>query len=182
MSTKEDVQAAREAKKVAKQNAKLKNPKADLPTAEPSTPQKGPLQPSAQTSQQIVKETESPKSKDEVDRASEIETEIQSMEKTKGDIQAERAAKKLAKQAKKKLPHVSSGNTVEKEITNKAVAETLKNIVEVAKEVQQVTAKVNTLMLKVKPSLLVKVTRAGQKLCYLYFKQRVGKLDPFIPS
>lgn len=171
MSSKEDVLAAREAKKLAKQNAKLKA-KGETPVSLPketSILDKVSNETIKTQESKHTKETVSPKSKDEVDRAVVTETKTDITEKTKEQIKAERAAKKLTKQAKKK--GIDGGDTGETEVTNKAVAETLKNIVEVAKEVQQVTAKVNALMLKVKPSLLVKVTEAlSNKLIQIYNK------------
>ncbi|GBP29041.1 Protein disulfide-isomerase A6 homolog [Eumeta japonica] len=98
------------------------------------------------------------KSKDEVDRAiadSKIEaiadSKIEAIEKSREQIKADREAKKLAKQAKKKgqnenCPRTSVVEEVKK-VTNKNVAETLANIVEVVKDVQEVAIKVNAITL-----------------------------------
>ncbi|KAJ0182756.1 hypothetical protein K1T71_002125 [Dendrolimus kikuchii] len=177
--SREDVKAAREAKKLAKQKAKNKS------TIEHKEPV---LEPAKTKTQSIetIKNVEEPepidskmneiiKSKDEVDRANVDIEEIQdSIGKNKDQIQVDRAAKKAAKQAKKKsedkkvpeqeiprskdvMEEHAEGTEikptikeveVEKDLTVKDVVNTLKDIVNVAKEVQEVTAKVQSIYLE----------------------------------
>ncbi|CAH2102916.1 unnamed protein product [Euphydryas editha] len=168
--SREDVLAAREAKKLAKQKAKVKN------NENKDHPKKENVQPSTSNDPDIKNEitatnktntpktpakkekseksiictdtkVESPKSKDEVDRAV-IKTENIDLDagKSKDLIKAERAAKKAAKQAKKKPAADSDMKTDtvvgQSDLTVKDVVNTLKDIVNVAKEVQAVTDKV----------------------------------------
>lgn len=159
--SREEVIAEREAKKLAKQNAKTKidpNKPSNSPNTKtvaqkediPSTPKPNEVKKAAD-------KIESPKSKDEVDKAVVLTPDVtnQATDKTKEQIKAEREAKKLAKQAKKKGIAPGGDATAVKEVTKQSVAETLTNIVDVAKEVQQVTAKVNALLLKVQTGKVI---------------------------
>ncbi|XP_050343122.1 translation initiation factor eIF-2B subunit delta [Nymphalis io] len=163
VKTRDDVMAAREAKKQAKQKAKLKNienkdnvstniqpltsisdsqGKKNISTNVP--PKKPVTSDKIDTTPSITAKAESPKSKDEVDRAIQYENIDINKDKSKELIKSERAAKKAAKQAKKK-PIEESGvkNTnVTQDLTVKDVVNTLKDIVNVAKDVQAVTDKV----------------------------------------
>ncbi|XP_060807955.1 translation initiation factor eIF-2B subunit delta isoform X1 [Amyelois transitella] len=161
--TRDEVLAAREAKKLAKLKGKVKlaNDKTATPNNEVKkdavvketkkpitkqnveTPEKGPQA-----------NTESSKGQDEVDKAVLKTTEAQVSDKSKDLIKAERAAKKAAKQAKKKGDE--SGDKAISEMTVKDVAETLKDIANVAKGVQDITDKVQAIHLdtkKEKPAL-----------------------------
>lgn len=145
MSSKEsrdDVLAARDAKKLAKQKAKhkrdsqkevdekikkevplLKNPKVVTPN---------------KTECKEVKQ-ETPKSKDVVDRV-EVEGVGDNL-KSRDQIKAERAAKKTSKLSKKKVDNV----TINQDMTVKDIAETLKGIKNIFKDMQDLTSKVSAL-------------------------------------
>ncbi|CAG9796934.1 unnamed protein product [Diatraea saccharalis] len=88
---------------------------------------------------------------DEVDRAAIKPVEVKLDEaKTKDEIKAERAAKKAAKQAKKRKDDKGDVAPVAAEMTVKDVVETLKDIANVAREVQNVTAKVQAISMEPK--------------------------------
>ncbi|XP_037968687.2 translation initiation factor eIF-2B subunit delta isoform X1 [Plutella xylostella] len=173
--SREEVIAEREAKKLAKQNAKTKidpNKTSNSPNTK-TVAQKEDI-PSTQKPNEVKKaadKIESPKSKDEVDKAVVLTPDVtnQATDKTKEQIKAEREAKKLAKQAKKKGIAPGGDATAVKEVTKQSVAETLTNIVDVAKEVQQVTAKVNALLLKVQTG---KVEEPGKSKAELKAERR----------
>ncbi|KAI8438103.1 hypothetical protein MSG28_010737 [Choristoneura fumiferana] len=176
--SREEVKAAREAKKLAKQKGKKVNENVKVQeTIEVKVTDK---------TQVGVKKVSPVKGKDEVDKAVPLETKetigkdkiaggkpeelgkdvkvdvIEPVEKpvnevkattdveikSKEQILAERAAKKAAKQNKKKS---SEGDApkVDENMTVKDVVNTLKDIVNVAKEVQDVTAKVQAIHLEV---------------------------------
>ncbi|XP_045447088.1 translation initiation factor eIF-2B subunit delta [Melitaea cinxia] len=168
--SREDVLAAREAKKLAKQKAKLKNNvnkdnvpkmenvqspvannadnKKEVPATSNNSSTNTPKTPAKKENSEITStaKVEPPKSKDEVDKAV-IRTENVDLDadKTKELIKAERAAKKAAKQAKKKPAgdsEVKPTVVAQTDLTVKDVVNTLKDIVNVAKEVQAVTDKV----------------------------------------
>lgn len=174
--SREEIKAAREAKKLAKQKAKVKDPiiTSTKENANPSTKPSG-SKPKSETSVKIEENkheelkitSESTKSKDEVDRAAVVTENIATnTEKSLENIKSERAAKKAAKQAKKKSNNdnklvdekpkndglvndlVKSGENKSdndkpvNDLTVKEVYNTLKDIVNVAKDVQAVTDKV----------------------------------------
>ncbi|CAH0592201.1 unnamed protein product [Chrysodeixis includens] len=149
--SREDVMAARQAKKLAKQKGKEAAPEQVQIPAEaqvkPATPvqQEKPSKPEPKVN--------SLKSKDEVDKAVLKEEKVIVADKSKDDIKAERAAKKAAKQAKKKgateggdapqdKPQVAAAAPANENMTVKDVVETLRDIAIVAKEIQGVTDKV----------------------------------------
>lgn len=175
--SREEVVAAREAKKLAKQKTKSKS------TVENKDSNLGAEKKVLISSIKNVNTTlelapidnikEPAKSKDEVDKANVIlETLQDSGDKSRDLIKVERAAKKAAKQAKKKgieaintddaskahpakevvstkkiVEHAGEKSAVkevevEKDLTVKDVANMLKDIVNVAKDMQEVTAKV----------------------------------------
>ncbi|XP_026731902.1 translation initiation factor eIF-2B subunit delta isoform X1 [Trichoplusia ni] len=152
--SREDVMAARQAKKLAKQKGKTKDiapeqvqkPAADVKPIE--TPVKQDEKPT-----KADPKVNSPKSKDEVDKACLREEQEIVADKSKDDIKAERAAKKAAKQAKKKgasdggdapqaKPQKETAPPANENMTVKDVVETLRDIANVAKEIQGVTDKV----------------------------------------
>lgn len=152
--SREDVMAARQAKKLAKQKGKTKDiapeqvqkPAADVKPIE--TPVKQEEKPT-----KADPKVNSPKSKDEVDKACLREEQEIVADKSKDDIKAERAAKKAAKQAKKKgasdggdapqaKPQKETAPPANENMTVKDVVETLRDIANVAKEIQGVTDKV----------------------------------------
>lgn len=179
--SRDEIKAAREAKKLAKQKGKIVNDNVNKgqETIEVKVTDKA---------QVNVKKASPVKGKDEVDKAVLIDTKktigkdkiaggkpeelgkdvkvnvvkpidkiIKVVEdkpttdvenKSKEQILAERAAKKAAKQNKKKG---SEGDApkVDENMTVKDVVNTLKDIVNVAKEVQDVTAKVQAIHLEV---------------------------------
>ncbi|KAL0851519.1 hypothetical protein ABMA28_007309 [Loxostege sticticalis] len=146
--SRDDVLAAREAKKLAKQKGKPKPTqneaqtavtKSDTPKESSATEKIG--KENKETKKQAT--SESTKSKDEVDKAV-----VKTDDISKDDIKAERAAKKAAKQAKKKKE--DGGDACADNMTVKDVVETLKDIANVAREVQDVTAKVQAINLEPK--------------------------------
>ncbi|XP_064076805.1 translation initiation factor eIF2B subunit delta isoform X1 [Vanessa tameamea] len=164
--TRDDVMATREAKKLLKQKAKAKNienkdngstniqlpttirdseTKKNISTNVIKNPPKIPVAcDKINSTPSITTKAESPKSKDEVDRAIQNDNIDINADKSKELIKAERAAKKAAKQAKKK-PIQESGDknaVVAQDFTVKDVVNTLKDIVNIAKDVQAVTDKV----------------------------------------
>lgn len=150
MSAKEsrdDVLAAREAKKLAKQKAKHKADDSQKEGAEKlkkeveATPLKDPkvITPKKTESKEVKQE--SPKSQDVVDRATVEVEEVRDNQKSRDQVKAKRAAKKTAKQSKKKGDNV----TANLDMTVKDVAETLKDIKNVAKDMHDLTAKVSAL-------------------------------------
>ncbi|CAH0694971.1 unnamed protein product [Spodoptera exigua] len=109
--SREEVMAARQAKKQAKQKGKGKEPvqneTKEQITPKPVAPKAEPAPPTEQKvteEQKPVKELKEPtsKGKDEVDRVAKVDPVIEGANRSKEDIKAERAAKKAAKQAKKK--------------------------------------------------------------------------------
>ncbi|XP_028166112.1 translation initiation factor eIF-2B subunit delta [Ostrinia furnacalis] len=152
--SREDVIAAREAKKLAKQKGKPKPAQATAtkqPEAQKSEIKKDIKENSTDklvkgNKDAPTKSPESQKSKDEVDKAV---IQVKTDDISKEDIKAERAAKKAAKQAKKKK---EDGGDAADDMTVKDVVETLKDIVNVAKEVQDVTAKVQAIHLEPRKS------------------------------
>lgn len=165
--SRDEVMAARQAKKLAKQKGKGKEPvqneTKEQTTTKPVAP-KADIAPSTETN--ITKEQQKPvkeptsKGKDEVDRAIKVEPTIETTDRSKEDIKAERAAKKAAKQAKKKgaiegekeeikVPEKPAVKEVSKHInedmTVKDVVETLRDIAIVAKEMKDVTVKVSAI-------------------------------------
>lgn len=181
--SRDGVLAAREAKKLAKQKAKKKdvddpnkvnantstNTNLEQVKSKIST-EKEPLKNEVPEIKESKSITESVKSKDEVDRAikmAKTEDVIADTDKSREAIKAERAAKKAAKQAKKKPNEnekpgndkssndkcvddkvticnndKSDNDTIINDMTVREVVNTLKDIVNVAKEVQAVTDKV----------------------------------------
>ncbi|XP_050555115.1 translation initiation factor eIF-2B subunit delta isoform X3 [Spodoptera frugiperda] len=107
--SRDEVMAARQAKKLAKQKGKgkesVQNETKEQTTTKPVAP-KAEQAPSVEKN--VTKEEQKPvkeptsKGKDEVDRAVKIDPIIETTDRSKEDIKAERAAKKAAKQAKKK--------------------------------------------------------------------------------
>ncbi|XP_022821534.1 translation initiation factor eIF-2B subunit delta isoform X2 [Spodoptera litura] len=111
--SRDEVMAARQAKKLAKQKGKGKEPvqkeTKEQNIAKPVAPKSEPV---PSTEKKVTKEEQKPvkelnkeptsKGKDEVDRAVKVEPIIEGADRSKDDIKAERAAKKAAKQAKKK--------------------------------------------------------------------------------
>ncbi|CAH0724573.1 unnamed protein product, partial [Brenthis ino] len=180
--SRDGVLAAREAKKLAKQKAKKKdvddpnkvNANTSITTNLEQVKSKINSEKEPSKNEPETKEsksiTESVKSKDEVDRAIEMaktENVIIDTDRSKEAIKAERAAKKAAKQAKKKPNEnekpgndkssndkcvndklalnnndKSDNDTVINDLTVREVVNTLKDIVNVAREVQAVTDKV----------------------------------------
>lgn len=168
--SREDVLAAREAKKLAKQKAKLKNnvnkdnvpklenvqpsvantadSKKEVPATSNNSSTNTPKTPAKKEKAETTStaKVESPKSKDEVDKAAiRIENINLDTDKSKDLIKAERVAKKAAKQAKKKPAgdsEVKPTVVAQPDLTVNDVVNTLKDIVNVAKEVQAVTDKV----------------------------------------
>ncbi|XP_026319424.1 translation initiation factor eIF-2B subunit delta isoform X2 [Hyposmocoma kahamanoa] len=150
MSTKEtrdDVLAAREAKKLAKQKAKHKGNGSQKEGAEklkkelevPPLKDSNVVTPKKTESKEVKQE--SPKSQDVVDRAAVDVEGVRDSQKSRDQIKAERAAKKTAKQSKKTGDNV----TANRDMTVRDVAETLKDIKNVAKDMQDLTAKVSAL-------------------------------------
>ncbi|CAH0405620.1 unnamed protein product [Chilo suppressalis] len=168
--SRDEVLAAREAKKLAKLKGKNKagapiEVKKDLHTESIVEAEKKNCK--SDLEPKVSKEPS--KSKDEVDRALAKPIEIESVgDKTKEEIKADRAAKKAAKQAKKKkdednvvgsavinkpfsdVNKVSDKNKASDinkapDMTVKDVVDTLKDIAAVAREVQDVTAKVQAI-------------------------------------
>lgn len=165
----EDVKAAREAKKLAKQKAKNKGDVAESVTPTEKKQKETPPKDSIEkvTSKSSDTKSDPTKCVDEVDRAAvREEPVVAGGEKTKEQILAERAAKKASKHAKKKggedtevkttvTSSTSDSNkqdvsktsevTAKQEMTVQDVVETLKDIKNVAKEVQDLTAKVSAI-------------------------------------
>lgn len=153
--SRDDVLAAREAKKLAKQKGKPKPTQSEAQPQPTVTKSDTPKENSA--TEKIGKEnketkkqatSESAKSKDEVDKAV-----VKTDDISKDDIKAERAAKKAAKQAKKKKE--DGGDACADNMTVKDVVETLKDIANVAREVQDVTAKVQAINLEPKKVIFI---------------------------
>ncbi|KAJ8736608.1 hypothetical protein PYW08_007264 [Mythimna loreyi] len=165
MSSREDVVAARQAKKQAKQKGKSKDATGAVIKEQGATgavkqaPAPTPVEKQTKVEQTPSKETpttNSPKGKDEVDKAIKVENVIEA-DKSKDLIKAERAAKKAAKHAKK-MGAIAEGDTaIEKpaakevpkpgnpDMTVKDVVETLRDIQNVAKDIKDVTVKVNAI-------------------------------------
>ncbi|CAH1639475.1 unnamed protein product [Spodoptera littoralis] len=170
--SRDDVMAARQAKKLAKQKGKGKEPVQneikEQNIAKPVAPKS---EPAPSTEKKVTKEEQKPvkelnkeptsKGKDEVDRAVKVDPIIEGADRSKEDIKAERAAKKAAKQAKKKgategerveevkVPEKPAVKEVSKQVnedmTVKDVVETLRDIAIVAKEMKEVTVKVSAI-------------------------------------
>lgn len=160
MSAKEsrdDVLAAREAKKLAKQKAKHKGDAVQKEVGEkPKKEVEVPLLKDSNTltskkaeSKEVIKE--SPMSKDVVDKATVEVEEVGDKQKSRDQVKAERAAKKTAKVLKKKGDNVT-GNI---NMTVQDVAETLKDIKNVAKDMQDLTALVSALNFEANKVLLI---------------------------
>lgn len=164
--SREEVVAAREAKKLAKQKFKNKEPalslddiKAIVRERKKSTSDCKDDKPAKERTKSHSELTEK-KSKDEVDKATKAPVNIKPVltttkgmvEKDKEQIQAERAAKKAAKQAHKKGKAAGddapSAARVDKDMTVKDVVEALRDIKEVANDVKGITAEVKALDLK----------------------------------
>ncbi|CAH0694972.1 unnamed protein product [Spodoptera exigua] len=166
--SREEVMAARQAKKQAKQKGKGKEPvqneTKEQITPKPVAPKAEPAPPTEQKvteEQKPVKELKEPtsKGKDEVDRVAKVDPVIEGANRSKEDIKAERAAKKAAKQAKKKGATEGEGEVkvpekpavkevskpVNEDMTVKDVVETLRDIANVAKEMKDVTVKVSAI-------------------------------------
>ncbi|KAJ2940657.1 hypothetical protein O0L34_g14763 [Tuta absoluta] len=153
--SREEIKAAREAKKVAKQKGKSKD------AVEPDSSKKN-----VQTVlTKDIQKGNAPKCVDEVDRASIKQLSLEKPKevvkdvinapecttegaKTKEQILAERAAKKAAKQSKKK--GADGDRAPNPDMTVKDVVETLKDIKNVAKDVQDLTAKVSAITFEAK--------------------------------
>lgn len=171
MSAKEsrnDVLAAREAKKLAKQKAKHKGDGSQKELTEKLKKDvEVPLlnDPNAVTSKEIdIKDVkqEAPKSKDVVDRAT-VEVEgVEDNQKSRDQVKAERAAKKAAKQSKKKGDIV----TPNLDMTVKDVAETLKDIKNVAKDMQNLTVKVSALNFEANKVPLINLGFLLSEVCH----------------
>ncbi|KAJ8735303.1 hypothetical protein PYW07_006923 [Mythimna separata] len=168
MSSREDVVAARQAKKQAKQKGKSKDATPAVAKEQGATaavkeaPAPTPVEKETKVEQTPIKEppkVNSPKGKDEVDKAVKVEPAIEVTDKSKELIKAERAAKKAAKHAKKMgAGAAAEGDTpVEKpaakevpkpsnpDMTVKDVVETLRDIHNVAKDIKDVTVKVSAI-------------------------------------
>ncbi|KAH9633531.1 hypothetical protein HF086_013208 [Spodoptera exigua] len=166
--SREEVMAARQAKKQAKQKGKGKEPvqneTKEQITPKPVAPKAEPAPPTEQKvteEKKPVKELKEPtsKGKDEVDRVAKVDPVIEGADRSKEDIKAERAAKKAAKQAKKKGATEAEGEVkvpekpavkevskpVNEDMTVKDVVETLRDIANVAKEMKDVTVKVSAI-------------------------------------
>lgn len=141
--SREDVLAAREAKKLAKQKAKHKGEGQQKEENVNKVVEVPPLNdPNTVTPKKTeINKQESPKSKDEVDRANVKVEEVGDNKKSREQIIAERASKKKDKQSKKKGVDVPANP----DMTVKDVAETLNDIKNVVKDMQDFTAKVSAL-------------------------------------
>ncbi|XP_053609085.1 translation initiation factor eIF2B subunit delta [Plodia interpunctella] len=154
--SRDEVLAAREAKKLAKLKAKGKGaPDKVDPTKETEKNTEAKVVTKQEVKQNLgtppkalQAKTESPKGKDEVDKAVLKATDSQLSDKSKDQIKAERAAKKVVKQAKKKGEE--SGDAVRSEMTVKDVVATLIDIANVAKDIDKVTDKVQAINLEAK--------------------------------
>ena len=164
MSSREDVVAARQAKKQAKLKGKSKEAVPtevkELGAAQNAgikeIPAPSPVAKETKVEQKPESKVNSPKGKDEVDKALKIEPIIEG-EKSKDQIKAERAAKKAAKHAKKMgataegdLPSAKPAvkevpKPINEDMTVKDVVETLRDIHNVAKDIKEVTNKVNAI-------------------------------------
>lgn len=148
--SRDDVLAAREAKKLAKQKAKHKGDAAQKEVGEklkkevevPLVKDAKVVTPKKAESKEVNQE--SPKSKDVVDRATVEVEEVEDNQKSRDQVKAERGAKKTAKLLKKKEDNA----TANVNMTVKDVAETLKDIKNVAKDMQDLTAIVSALNLE----------------------------------
>lgn len=185
--SREEVLAAREAKKLAKLKVKNKtgvNDIKDESLIKETKKVDSVVEKSIKTTKEtdVAPEKTLSKSKDEVDRAIcsniEIKTnpnaDIKEDGKDREQIKNERAAKKAAKQSKKKASAdyssvqpskittevsasssiIESQDTHKHDMTVKDVVDTLKDIVNVAKEVKEVTAKVEAIDLSAKKVIL----------------------------
>ncbi|CAH2989657.1 unnamed protein product [Chilo suppressalis] len=202
--SRDEVLAAREAKKLAKLKGKNKagapiEVKKDLHTESIVEAEKKNCK--SDLEPKVSKEPS--KSKDEVDRALAKPIEIESVgDKTKEEIKADRAAKKAAKQAKKKkdednvvgsavinkpfsdVNKVSDKNKASDinkapDMTVKDVVDTLKDIAAVAREVQDVTAKTPTEESKSKAELRAerRAKQEAQRAAKQASVQQVPKIE-----
>lgn len=162
--SREDVKAAREAKKLAKLKAKKKIEEKSPITVNIASKDSVPKTTDKINSENIeIKPTESQgnnnntdkkdtvtktdknkssKSKDEVDKAIVNVNSDESVKASKEAVKAERAAKKACKQAKKKGEETTKPGS-EMSVTD--MVNTLKDIVVIAKEMQAVTARVEAI-------------------------------------
>lgn len=169
--SREEVLAARQAKKLAKQKPKDTTQVKDTPTEVKKTEQKQVVSKSNEVKDQHPKPS-SPKSKDEVDKAcAKLDSVAIDDTASKDQIKAERAARKAAKQAHKKKdagdgatskaekPVIKQSQDVSKpvneDMTVKDVVETLRDIVTVAKDIKEVTEKVNAIDLSGKKVFII---------------------------
>lgn len=176
--TKEEVMAAREAKKKAKQKGKSSGDVSQPPKPidnQPVTKENIKTTEDKHKSQEkeskpVIPPKTPPKGKDEVDRALATAESIKGItaEKSKDEIKAERAAKKLEKQAKKKgADNAEVSKPIEKAgDVSKNVSETVKNIIDLTKEVQEITAKVNAILLK--ENLVKKVITKSEDVLFFF--------------
>lgn len=169
MSSREDVVAARQAKKQAKLKGKSKDTAQAEIKEQDATVQNAGIKESQATTP-VTKETKveqtpvkaeskvnSPKGKDEVDKAVKVDIVIEAGDRSKEQIKAERAAKKAAKHAKKICAAAEGVTPVEipvvmevpkpanPDMTVKDVVETLRDIHNVAMDMKEVTVKVNAI-------------------------------------
>nr|XP_032529005.1 translation initiation factor eIF-2B subunit delta [Danaus plexippus plexippus] len=145
--SRDEVLAAREAKKLAKLKAKKKNEDTgNSVTKTQDTPKQGKNEKKndkveGQTSHTETKIDNSPnKDKDEVDRAVIIDNEAKENVKEREIVLAQRAAKKSLKGKKIDMPSEQVINATVNDVVN-----TLKDIVTVAREVKEVTDKVKAI-------------------------------------
>lgn len=154
--SRDDVLAARQAKKLAKQKGKDKNVSETKDIIDEKKAESEQVALNLKEVKEEVKvniKTNSPKSKDEVDRAKVDPMAIS--DKSKEQIKAERAEKKAAKQIKKKgagdkavtvdkpinKENQDKQKPLNEDMTVKDVVETLREIVTVAKDIKDVTEK-----------------------------------------
>lgn len=193
--SREEVLAAREAKKLAKQKPKNREP-GSLTLEEVKAIVKERKKSISEISKddKPVKERkkshseQEQKSKDEVDKSSTAALKIKPTEtvapkvgqpeKDREQVQAERAAKKVAKQAQKKGKAAgdsapTSAPKVDMNMTVKDVVEALRDIKEVANEVKEITAEVKALDLnRMKDSDGKQVFTTFYCLLYLHIKNK----------
>lgn len=187
--SREEVLAAREAKKLAKQKPKNREP-GSLTLEEVKAIVKERKKSISEISKddKPVKERkkshseQEQKSKDEVDKSIKptetVAPKVGQPEKDREQVQAERAAKKVAKQAQKKGKAAgdsapTSAPKVDMNMTVKDVVEALRDIKEVANEVKEITAEVKALDLnRMKDSDGKQVFTTFYCLLYLHIKNK----------
>lgn len=189
--SREEVVAAREAKKLAKQKVKSKEPgltpdtsKTIVKERKKSTSEYSKDDKPSKKRTMSQSEAAEQKSKDEVDKASVAPVNIKTeelktapAEKDKDKIQADRAMKKAAKQAQKKGKaagdNVSTSTPVGNDMTVEDVVVALRDIKQVAIGVKDITAEVKALDLKGKKGSI-----KTQVLINYLFVSSLGKKHP----